>query len=88
MVDRVNENFEPYTVEVPLFGPVGCANVNVDFACENTVTGLDGVLIPQEDCAVCPNNMGGTGGVNKGDVLTNKWCKAEEILSIGQVTLV
>ena len=72
-VDRVDENFEPYSVDVIGFGSVSCANVNVDFPCETPISGTD--FIPLLDCTAC------LGGVNKADVLTNRWCKAEEILS-------
>jgi hypothetical protein len=73
MVDRVDENFEPYSVDVLGFGSVSCANANVDFACETPISGTD--FIPLQDCTVCG------GGVNKEYVLVNRWCKAEEILS-------
>ena len=73
MVDRVNENFEPYSVDVIGFGPVSCANVNVDFPCETPISGTD--FIPLLDCTAC------LAGVNKADVLTNRWCKAEEEIS-------
>jgi hypothetical protein len=73
LIDRVDENFDPYSVDVLGFGSVSCANANVDFACETPISGT--TFIPLQDCTVCG------GGVNKADVLTNKWCKAEEILS-------
>ena len=69
-IDRVNENFEPFTIDAGDV-TVGCANVNVDFPCETPISDF----IPILDCTAC------LGGVSKAEVLTNRWCKAEEEIS-------
>ena len=71
-IDSVGEDFEPKSVFVDMFGDVDCSLVPATITCETAVLDFN----PFNDCAVC------FGGVEKSSVLTNRWCKAEEVLSL------